>query len=131
MENIVPSNHNAEDEEVDEDEEEKNITFWVKNGHANYRAVGVKTLYNGRRHRKNQLTTVGHLVAAVKELLPSQLGSFDMNQLTLNTTGNGVVNETPLKFSRPLTSLAYIGTDIDLPLVIKKGKFYIFIHISQ
>src|SRR5690349_3660074 len=90
---------NQETKKQKVDEEEKNITFYVKYG--DEQPVGVETHFTlVGEERKRPLATVAHLITAFQNLQGSPLANVFMGNISLNATENGLVNETPLKINQ-------------------------------
>jgi hypothetical protein len=108
----------------------QNQEFYVK--YKENQAVPIDTAYGRGPQGTLPLVTVAHLVAAVKQALPSKLGAIDPDELTLHLP-NGVLRNaleegcfadtdstsTTLRTGLALSRLANIGLDDSRPLVIK------------
>ena len=98
---------------------ENNITFYVKYGEG--RAISVKTHYcrDGSK-RENPLITVEDLIDDFNNISNSPLVNVFVGNITLHTTENGVVNETPLDVDKLLSSLpSSYGRKAKNPFVLK------------
>jgi len=115
--------------ETEEDEEEKEIykIFRVYVSYGGGNLVFIQPHFNRHKQpRMPPLLTVYDLIKETKVLLPSTLGSVDINQLILHTTENGFVSETSLERNTKLSSIPLTtGRTEENPLVImiKKGKY--------
>ena len=60
----------------------ENRVFYIK--YLNYQPVSIETHFIGDTERRRPLHTVGQLIGAYKQALPSKLGSTDLDELTLH-----------------------------------------------
>ena len=108
----------------------ENREFYVK--YLDNHAVAIDTSYGRGPDGRLALSTVAHLIGAVKQALPSKLGSIDLDELTLHLP-EGVAkdsleqdcfatvdeSDTTLRPSLVLSRLNGLGLDDLNPLVIK------------
>ena len=107
-----------------------NREFYVK--YLDNRAVPIDTSYGRGPEGMLALVTVAHLIGAVKQALPSKLGSIDADELTLHLPEGAakdsleqdcfaIVDEsdTTLDPGCPLSNLGSIGAKSKEPLIIK------------
>ncbi|KAJ3104120.1 hypothetical protein HK100_004104 [Physocladia obscura] len=76
--------------------------------------VPIDSHWIGENERRKSLRTVAHVIAAVKQALPSKLGAIDPNELTLHLVFDGLV----LPGNKPLSELVCAGL-YEHPLIIQ------------
>ena len=110
-----------------------NKEFYVK--YLQNQPVPIETAFTSLGEmRKRPLSTVAHLVAAVKQALPSKLGAIDLDELTLHLP-EGIdrstlsedcfayidSNDTSLDPGCPLSVLCSLGSNSKEPLVLRSA----------
>ncbi|KAJ8330828.1 hypothetical protein O5D80_000854 [Batrachochytrium dendrobatidis] len=93
----------------------ENKSFFIQ--YLDNQPVEIETHFNGEVERKRPLDNVSKLIAAVKQALPSKLGTIDLDELTLHFVLDGV--EMTYNSWNSITAIGNNGTTGLNPLVIK------------